>query len=237
MNQPNGFQRMAGVTAVLGGILTIASIIFSLLSINFNVALFGDPLTMLNSGSAGAQQFGWSMVADVYGYYLLLVPTILFLRYWLQKRSRWLADLSTAFGLMYVTMGALGAAFLWQAWPAIINSYGTAAPPEQQTLLTIFQIVTGGIQSGIWNISGSLGGLWWLGIGYLLRTSHRALSSFTLLLGAATVLTTLVNVFGLTAVGEFTILLYLFLAPVWALWLGTTLLVKANQPLTVPAGA
>jgi len=103
--------------------------------------------------------------------------------------------------------------------------------------LTIFQIVTAGIQSGIWNISGSLGGLWWLGIGYLLRPSHRALSSFTLLLGAATVLTTLVNVFGLTAVGEFTILIYLFLAPVWALWLGISLLVRAKQPLIALSSA
>ncbi len=42
-----------------------------------------NPLAVLASGVRGAALWRWSMVLDMLGYYLLIVPLILFLRQWL----------------------------------------------------------------------------------------------------------------------------------------------------------
>lgn len=72
---------------------------------------FSNPLALLSSGAAAAQTLRWSMVLDIFGYYLLLVPAIVFL--WLQLKSKGAHISGFAIsGLLYVLAGAGGAAIL-----------------------------------------------------------------------------------------------------------------------------
>ncbi len=73
-----------------------------------------------------------------------------------------------------------------------------------------------------------LAAVWWLGLGWLLRSEHRALGAFTLLLGVATIFDFVVT--GLNAPMPIYILgaFKLPLTVAWSLWVGLTLLRSPN---------
>lgn len=115
------------------------------------------------------------MVADIFGYYLLLLPAALFLHRWLRPRRPSMADLATRASVAYMLLGTIGATILWKAWPTMIHSYSGASQAQQESLVLLFQTLSAVVEDGIWTIGGGLGGVWWLGIGSLLRHERRVL--------------------------------------------------------------
>jgi hypothetical protein len=78
-----------------------------------------------------------------------------------------------------------------------------------------------------------LAGIWFLGIGLLLRGERRLFSIFSIILGISVLLDSplgvILNVEALVLLGGIT---YGLLAPIWALWLGIDLLRKPVQIAT-----
>ena len=226
MDNEQSFQRLAAVTAIISAPLAFATLVLGSVAVDFNYEAFSDPELVLSVGSSGASLLGWGMVADIFGYYLLLAPLALFLWHWLRPKDPKMADLYTFSGLAYMVIGAIGAGFLWMAWPSLINSYAAASVQQREAIEIVFKTVTAGIKSGVWGMEAIPAGIWWLGIGFLLRTERRVLGIVTIVLGAFTFLTFVAAVLGLEPVFQIAFFVYLFLAPIWALWLGIDLLRK-----------
>jgi hypothetical protein len=226
MNNERSFQRLAAVTAIISAPLAFASLVVPMAAVDFNMAAFEDFSLMLSAGSGGARLVGWGMVADIFGYYLILAPLALFLWHWLRPRNPRMVDLYTFGGLAYMVIGAIGAGFLWMAWPALINSYGAAGAQQRETIKIVFQTITAGIQSGVWGMESVPAGIWWLGMGALLRTERCALGVFTMVLGAFMLLFFVGALVGLDALAQLGLFFALIFAPLWALWLGIDLLRK-----------
>jgi hypothetical protein len=173
----------------------------------------------------------WSMISDMLGFYLLLVPLALVLRERHRARAGLQVDVYTLGGLGYLFFGALGAAVLAAVLPAQLDAYVSAAGRDAQVPQALFLAFSGAIYDGVWGtLNPILGGTWWLGMGLVLRREHRVLGWVTIVLGVFMLLRD-VKVGSLEMVG---LAVYFVLAPIWGAWIGVDLLrreagVRENQ--------
>jgi hypothetical protein len=97
-------------------------------------------------------------------------------------------------------------------------------------LETVFITMWNMVFGGIWNILGELlAGVWFLGIGLLLRDERRIFSIVSMILGASALLDSLGIILGIEALFLLGVSIFVFLAPIWTLWLGIDLLRKPVQ--------
>ena len=96
-------------------------------------------------------------------------------------------------------------------------------------LETVFRTIWNMVYRGIWSILDELlVGVWFLGIGLLLRGEQRLFSIFSIILGISALLGWLgiiLDIEALALLGA----IYGLLVPVWALWLGIDLVRKPVQ--------
>jgi hypothetical protein len=71
-----------------------------------------------------------------------------------------------------------------------------------------------------------LAGVWFIGIGLLLRDERRLFSVVSIILGISALLDSLGFILGIDAVSSLGLTIFLVLAPIWSLWLGIDLLRK-----------
>ena len=95
MNHEQQFQRVAAITALLSVPFAITNFILATLAAGVDAEGFSDPGAFISAGSHGGTLMRWSWIADMFGYYLLLVPVALFLYAWLLPRSPHLVRLYT----------------------------------------------------------------------------------------------------------------------------------------------
>jgi hypothetical protein len=165
------------------------------------------------------------MLADVFGYYLLLAPAVVFLWVWLRDTSPALVTLYTFGGLAYILIGSIGAVMLSAVLPPMIIAFGETAGAGHAAVSVVALGFINAVYNGLWNpLEMLLAGAWWLGMGPLLAKRRRALGLLTRVLGMAAwvdaagaiVAVEIIYFVGLTVV--------LALIPVWAGWLGIVLL-------------
>jgi Domain of unknown function (DUF4386) len=225
MNNDASFQRLAAVTSILATLLACGSIGVQALVLGVNTDPFSNPTSILMTGADGANLFRWGMILDIFGYYLLLVPLALLLWSRLQPKGMNLVTLYTFCGLAYILVGAAGAATLAAISPPLIEGYGHASAQQQQMYEVVFSGFINVVYVGLWNLlESSLSGIWWLGIGLLLRREQPALGIFTTVLGIFALLDALgriLNIQLIYTVGLAGILLFI---PIWTLWFGIDLL-------------
>jgi len=83
---------------------------------------------------------------------------------------------------------------------------------------------------GIWNIlEALLAGVWFLGNGWLVWDERRIFSIVSMILGVSALLDSLGMILGIEALFLLGVSIYVFLAPIWALWIGIDLLRKPVQ--------
>lgn len=228
-------RRLTASTAILSTILAFGCTAVALVAVRFNFAAFDDPVGQIGAGAGSAQLLYWSMILDMFGYYLLLIPSALFLWDWMRRRSSFGATLYTLCGLAYVLVGAIGAAILAATWPSMIERYAVATGAERAGILNAFTFVTNMVYGGLWNtLEVFLAGAWWLGMGLLLRRERRAFGIATIVLGAACLVDSAGNLLGLPALAAPGLNVYLVLAPIWACWLGV-LVARGRAGSTVDA--
>ena len=212
------FRTQVGNVTILAGVIALASYCLVAASVQYNFEVFTDVSLMLTMPGVDTALVKWSMITDVLGYYLLLIPALFLLHDGLKEETPW-QRVWTAFGGGYILVGAIGAAILAAAWPSLIETYrgNGGAESTRQSFETVSTLVYG----GLWNLLGMLcGGVWWVATGLLLGKHNRFLSGFTIILGMAALMDGIGGMFRLGAVSEAGLNIYLLLAPVWAIATG-----------------
>lgn len=209
---------------ILSGIIALISYILVAVAVNYNFDVFSDPVLILNLPDVHLTALKWSMITDVLGYYLLLVPAIFFLQDWMKNKTKWGKTL-TFCGTSYVLVGAIGAAILGVVWPLLIKEFhATNSPEARETIKLSFQLTSELVYGGLWNLLGMLvGGIWWLAIGFLLRHEYKTLGWTTMLLGFCSLLDSVGGMLEMKALSDVGLNIYLILAPICAVWLGVVI--------------
>jgi hypothetical protein len=230
MNDHQSFQRFAALAAIISFPLALGNIVLSGMALDFNMNAATNPALSLAVGADGASLLRWGLILDMVSYYLPLLPIALFLWRWLGSRDPDGVLFYTSCGLGYILIGAIGAVILAAVHPPLINAYTEASVEQRPVLETVFSAVWNMVYGGMWNIlEVLLAGIWFLGIGLLLRGERRLFSIFSIILGISALLDSLGVILSIEALALLGATVYVLLAPVWALWLGIDLIRKPVQ--------
>ena len=226
MNSTPRIRNTTGAITIVSGIMALACLLLSAMGANYNFDVFSNPVLILTIQGVSVPLIRWSMITDLFGYYLLLLPAIFHLNDWMKPKTPW-CNLLTFCGTSYVLLGAIGASILAVVWPSLHSAFQTAMPVQQEHLKLSFQMISDLVYGGMWNLlEVLLGGVWWLGVGTILRGEQKVLGYVTILLGFFTVLDGVGAVVEMKALSEVGLNVYLILAPVWAIWFGAALMKK-----------
>jgi hypothetical protein len=160
-----------------------------LASVNFSISAVSDPMSVLTTGSRGADMWRLGSFLDLFGY-LSEIPLALYLAN--RFRGEPGVDFFTFAGILYMVMGALAAIIFALAAAPLIREYATNPSAKEAiatTFIALYRITT----PGIWQtLNGILAGTWLLGIGRLAwvrgsRVMAPVLIGFGVLLAAAAV--------------------------------------------------
>ncbi len=239
LSDERSFPRMAAIAAIASLPLAVGNLLAMLATVHFDLNGMTDPLVLLHAGRSAPTLWRWSMILDIFGYYLPIVPLILLLRSSFRHRSPNWIDLFALCLLAYCLIGAIGGAMLATAIPTLVSAYAsTANPSHQMSLQTVFTGFTDGIYRGLWNLLEEfLAGVGWMGFGLALQAGHRRFGWVTIVLGVACLVDSLGTALNTGVVASIGLTVYLVLAPVWACWLGIGILraqsagAPANRPL------
>lgn len=225
MAKSYNFQRLAAIAAILSGLLAWGSLVVGLSGVGYDFEVFSDANLLIQAGAEAATLVRWSLLMNLFGNYLLLTPLALFLWYWLRSEDPLYTTLYSVAGLIYILCGALGAGILAAMWPQIMTDHAQADGAQQETLLALFKTVTGiaqdGIQGPVQNVPAAI---WFLGIGRLLISKRRAFAIFSIILGVFLLLNGIGAIFEIEMLTLIGLTANVLLAPLWALWIGITLL-------------
>lgn len=228
-NQTTAAATAVGGLTILSGLIAFTSYFLVLAGINFNFDFFSDPAILFRTEGASGELLRWSMITDVFGYYLLLLPFLFYAHAWLKTRTWWSRPISFS-GLAYILLGSAGAAILAVIWPMHLAQFQAAGEGQQATIELLFTSFTAMVYGGLWNLLNAfLGGVWWLAVGWLLRPHRKVLGWFTMLVGVLSLLDWLGNTLGIPALAEAGLNGYLLLAPLWAIVTGISLLRKKED--------
>lgn len=233
------FARLAAIAAIVSAPLAAGNLVAMLAAVHFDIGGMTNPLVLLHAGLAAAGLWRWSMVLDIFGYYLTIVPLIVLLRVSFLDRGRGWADFLSLCLLGYCLIGAIGGAILATAIPTLLRDYA-AFPADRTTLQVVFTGYTDGIYRGMWNLLEEfLAGIGWIGVGAALRRGRRRLGLMTIVLGAACLVDSAGTALNMDNIASAGLVVYLVLAPAWACWLGAALLwpSAASMVGTVPGQA
>ena len=227
MNGNQSFQRFAAVIAIVSFFFALASDVLQGIPVNFNSDFPIDPVLFLSVGADGAKLLRWGLILDMFGYYLPLLPLALFIQHWFKVKNPIWVHFYTTCGLGYILIGATGAVALAVVQPPLINAYAQASTEQRALLETIFGAIWSIIYGGMWNILGELlVGIWFFGVGMLLRMERRLLGIVSMTVGISALLDSLGNILGIDGLALLGLSIYIILAPIWALWFGIDLLRK-----------
>ncbi len=217
MNDQTLFKRIAAISAILAALVTVASTVVLLMAVNFNSEFMSHPEDLITIGASASDTFRWGTLLEL-GSTLLLMPVALHLWYWLKPRRPKLVTLFTVFGLASMLLAVTGELLRANFYPPLMNAYSQALEIQKDLLLIIFQGITNLNFEGLWALELIFWGIWWLGIGPVLRSERRILGTVTTILGIVFITA---GAGWLLRVGPLARLenLYFFV-PVWAIWLG-----------------
>ncbi len=232
MKSTFSYPKTVAALTVASGLLALLCLVLLGIALAHHPEAIQDPVQILDVPDVNAVLLQGSMLADMLGYYLLLLPLIYYLRPYLSEQTPW-AGVITWCGLAYVLNGAIGAAIMAEVTPRLYADYYASAPAGQLPIRVVYGAVIYLVYEGLWNLLGSLlAGLWWFLTGWFLIRFHKATARTALLLGAFTALDAIGNLLGMHWLAEIGLNVYLVLAPVWAIWIGVVVWNKA--PKTVP---
>jgi hypothetical protein len=221
--------RTAGIAALLVSIIAgITSTLLFLAAFQFRLDWFQEPTRILAAGAASAELLRWGSVLDLFGYYLPTAVLAYVLWRQLRPRNPLIADLSTLAGFGYALAGGAGAAVLAVFGPMLMLAYTEATTTDQVVITAQFATLMQVVMRSIWQfLDGILIGVWWLGIGLLLRPDRPRLSVLSLVLAAGAAVGAFVNLVGLSLIRD-VLLGVLFI--MWAAWWVSLLVVFVREP-------
>jgi len=218
MNDRTAFRRIAAITAIISAPLALGASAILAWAIEFNFEVMSNPADLITLGARVASIFRRVEFIGMFGYYLLLIPASLYLWYWLNPENPKQVSMYTVFGLGYIFIGAIGSAVLVSVAPPMMSAYPQALEAQRAVLEAVFQVVTDLGIVALFSLSYILGGVWWLGIGLILRVERRILGIVTVVQGIVTLgygVGVMLRLEPLAMLEPLT-----FFAPIWAMWLG-----------------
>ena len=225
MNNHHVFRAVAAWAAIASAPIAYATIVYGLRAVEWNFATFEDPMSSLFVGRDGSPLIHLSMIADMLGYYLFLIPVAIYLWQWLRRERPGLATVYSTCGLFYILIGAIGASILAAVHPPLIDEYAVASGTRRETIELLFRTTMDLVYGGLWNmLEVTLAGIWWIGLGAAIRSAHRTLGTLTMILGAAGLIDGFGTMIGSTAVSMVGLPVYIVLAPLWAFVMGIAIL-------------
>lgn len=234
MRHRANYSKIVAVLTVASGILALLCLVLLAIALSSHPEAISDPVQILSMPDLNISLLRASMLADIAGYYLLLLPLIYYLRPYLHKQTPW-ANLLTFCATAYALGGAIGAAIMSEVITRLYTEYYQAVAARQESIGEVFRAVIYLVYEGLWNLLGSLfAGVWWLLMGYALLASHKVLGRVTTLLGAFTLLDAVGHVSGIHWLAEIGLNVYLILAPLWAIWIGVVVWKKSTLLNPVP---
>lgn len=218
------FRKLTAAAAILSMPVAYVGEYFGFSAIDFDPTVFSDPAALVSLGPESAALFRWDWTFAMFGFYLLIAPAVLFLWYWMKPRNEPVVALLTLGGLAYVFLGAAGSAVNAVLWPELVAEYARAGAEQRAVIETVFGTVATGVVAGLWGMLGrTVSAVWWLGIGAMLRGERRALGYGTMVVGGFAAVAAIGEILMLGPVINAGTTGVLFLAPLWALWLGVDL--------------
>lgn len=220
-------QRSIGIITILSGLIALACIILTLIAVNFNNDALSDPVLVLSTVGTNSVAARWSMISDMFGYYLLLLPIIYLFHDWMKEKSAW-NNLVTFCGVAYVLIGSIGASILAVVWPNIMDAFHSANVTEQQILTANFKLINDAVYSGLWNLlEMSFAAIWWIFIGYQLQKNEfKYIGWLTISTGISCLGDTVAGILQFDTLHEVSLNIYLLLAIVWAIVIGIFIMRK-----------
>jgi len=182
MNDQTTFRWIAAISAILTALFTMASTIILLMAVDFNSEFMSHPEDLITISASASKTFRWGTILEL-GSTLLLIPTILYLWYWLKPRAPKLVTLYTVLGLTSILLATTGELLRANLYPPLMNAYSQAPEIQKDVLMVIFQGITNFNFEGLWALELIFWGIWWLGIGPVLRSEHRIMGIVTVILG------------------------------------------------------
>lgn len=229
MNDQLLFKRVAVISAFSAAISILASTVILFSAVDFETDFLSSPVDLITLDADAVETFRWGSIVETFGYFVLLIPVTLYLWYWLRPRSPRLVTLYTVFGVVAITFGGLGSLLRATLLPEMINSYVPEATVanEPDTLLIVFQASIDFIFEGLYSLDSIAGGIWWLGIGYVLYSEKRALGIATIVMGLPVLLA---GIGWLTQIDPLARLeLFYFFEPFWLIWLGVLIMRDTDE--------
>ena len=218
MNDQTTFKRIAAISAILAMPVTLANTIVLLMAVDFNTEFMSNPAGLITIGVPASETFRWGSILELGAPTLLLVPAAFYLWYWLKPRAPRLVTLYTFFGLTSLLLAAIGSLLRATLYPSLMNAYSQASEIQRDVLMVIFQGITNFNFEGLYALDLVFSGIWWLGIGPLLRSDRRILGTVTTILGIAYLLA---GAGWLLRFGPLARLENAFVfVPFWTMWLG-----------------
>jgi len=197
-------SRAIPVLGITGGVFAITSALLLGSAIGFDPGAGAELVERIREARpSDAGVVRWGAIADMLGYYLLPAALVVILRDRLTWPSMFVRDLATVAGIVYATIGAIGAAMLAAAAPPLIES----ARPESRFLLgTVTRVV-----EGLWQwLEAVPFTIWAVGVALALRPSRPVAAAVFGVLALGGILVWLGRIFALDPV----------LIAGLALWLG-----------------
>jgi len=218
MNDQTLFRRIASISAILSMPVALANTIVLLMAVDFNTEFMSNPANLITIGAPASETFRWGEILGLGAPTLLLIPAAIYLWCWLKPQAPRLVTLYTFFGLTSFLISAIGSLMRATFYPPLMNAYSLASEIQRDVFMVIFQGITDFNFEGLWALELIFTGIWWLGIGPLLRSERRILGTVTILLGIAYLLA---GTGWLLRVGLLARLENVFfLVPFWTVWLG-----------------
>jgi hypothetical protein len=180
-----GFTTFAAGCAVLAVFVAWANPVLALAAVGWDRGAFADFERGVRAITTTRQValLRASMLADMAGFYLLLLP--LAVAIWSHFGPDWgpWAVLATSAGIGYLLFGAAGAAILAASAGLLLPPRSTAGGQE------LYLALVEAVGRGIWaTMNPFLAGTWWVLMGIMLWPAHSVVASLVLLAGGTTFL-------------------------------------------------
>ncbi|OFX38636.1 MAG: hypothetical protein A2X05_14900 [Bacteroidetes bacterium GWE2_41_25] len=227
MANSNQFRSTVGWITILSGIVGFISYFLVAGSVNFNFDFFSNPVLIFSIPDVNIGMLRWSMIADIFGYYLLLLPALYFIHEWLRDKTAW-RNLITFCGTSYILVGAVGASILSVTWTTFLTKFPISTPEQQETIKLLFESFSLMVGNGMWNLFDTIVcGVWMVSIGIFIKREKSFFGWFTIIVGVISLFDGLGNILEIKAMADIAVNLYLILAPAWAIFLGVSIVNKS----------
>jgi predicted acetyltransferase len=229
-------RKLAAVSAIISLPFAYLTQALFMMASDGDVAMFHDGQQMLNLAQDKASMFYAAMWTDILGYYLIFLPVIIYAWKIVREIDESLTDISFLCGLIYCLLGSFGAVNMAGAFDALYASYAALPVSEQTQAIAAWEATIAGNWRGYWLLEAVLAAIWLGGLGRLLIVAGLK----GLGIGAISLAIIWVAQFSLWQVGtveasDAALALVVILSPLWAVWLGLTLLrLQSNTITTSP---